>query len=160
MYHVNYLILYYTNIKYVVNASISNLENNVHVYYQKSPGKNKYSSFLESNTTTETWSIHPTVIPFLTPMTVKKSKKKDGRLELRPYYNAAVNHNILENKKVSEIIHTCLDEFYHDNETKVAQLDTLGNDACILIGVDQIVSAYYYYYYFVSFNLPIIFRPL
>ena len=87
-------------------------------------------------------------------MTVKKSKKKDGRLELRPYYNAAVNHNILENKKVSEIIHTCLDEFYHDNETKVAQLNTLGNDACILIGVDQIVSADYYYYYFVSFNLP------
>jgi hypothetical protein len=114
---------------------------------------------LDSNTTTETWSIHPTVVPFLTPMTVKAGKKKEYHPELRPYYNAAVNHNILENKKVFEIIHTCLDEFYHDNETKVAQLDNLGNDACILIGVDDMVSAYYSYYYF-SFDLPIIFLSL
>ncbi len=131
---------------FIVFTSISNFENDAHGYYQKSPSKNPDTAFLDNNITTETWILNPTIVPFLTQMTVKANR--DGCQELRPYYNAAVNHNVLNDMKVSKFLHTCMDKFYRNNEVTVVQLDNLGNNACILIGVDDMVNTYYPFFVF------------
>jgi hypothetical protein len=59
---------------FIVFTSISNVENDAHGYYQKSPSKNPDTAFLDNNITTETWILNPTVVPFLTQMTVKASR--------------------------------------------------------------------------------------
>jgi len=121
--------------------------------------------FLESNTSVEKFSINPTIIPFLTVFTT--CKDKSGKtLYLCPYYNAGVNHNVLDNSKVLQIVNSCLGEPYSIDDSKLAQLHHLGNDASILIGVDEKVNKddkmiylYFFLFHFYSI-LPITFSQL
>jgi len=79
-------------------------------------------------------------------MTVKDNK-------LRPCYAAGINHNVLDNKKVLQIMNLCLGECYSKNDSKVAQLNHLGNGAFILIGLNEQVNMYSLFLFYFSYNL-------
>ena len=96
----------------------------------------KTMTMLESNFNTVTLKINPTVIPFLTATTVHCGKKKN---KLMPYV-APVNHNVLNNEKAINIAHTILGNFCHGDETKNSQMETMGMDACMMIGYHNKVS--------------------
>jgi len=97
--------------------------------------KTKETLFFDRNTTSETWLINPTIIPFLTVYAIENDKS--GNKYLCPYYNDGVNHNVLENNRVLQIVHSCLGEPYNNNDSKLTQLNHLGHDASILIGVKE-----------------------
>ena len=96
----------------------------------------KTMTILERNFLTVTLKINPTVIPFLIATTVHRGKKKNM---LRPYA-APVNHNVLNNEKAINIAHTILGNFCHGDETKNSQMETMGMDACMMIGYHDKVS--------------------
>jgi hypothetical protein len=108
------------------NNSLSKKQTNTH----------KTMTMLESNFKTVTLKINPTVMPFLTATTVHRGKKKNI---LRPYV-APVNHNVLNNEKAINIAHTILGNFCHGDETKNSQMETMGMDACVIIGYHNKVS--------------------
>jgi len=93
-------------------------------------------AILESNSKTVPLKINPTVLPFLTTTTVHHYKNKNI---LRPYV-APVNHNVLNNEKAINIAHTILGNFCHGDETKNSQMETMGADACLMIGYHNRVS--------------------
>ena len=96
----------------------------------------KKMTMLESNFNTVSLKINPTVIPFLTATTVHNGKKKKT---LKPYV-APVNHNALYNEKAINIAHTILGNFCHGDDTKNSQMETMGMDACMMIGYHNKVS--------------------
>jgi len=96
----------------------------------------KTKAILESNYLTVSLKINPTVIPFLTATTVHLGKKINI---LRPYV-APVNHNVLNNEMAINIAHTILGNFCHGDETKNSQMETMGMDACMMIGYHNKVS--------------------
>jgi hypothetical protein len=96
----------------------------------------KTMTMLESNFNSVTLKINPTVMPFLTATTVHRGKKKNI---LRPFV-APVNHNVLNNEKAINIAHTILGNFCHGDETKNSQMETMGMDACMMIGYHNKVS--------------------
>jgi hypothetical protein len=71
--------------------------------------------------------IHPSVIPFLTPMNVKETynEQLSNAKILQPYV-APVNHNTLTSAKTLQIVHT---------------LEDMGNNACLLTGYHDTVRA-------------------
>ena len=79
---------------------------------------------LECNFKTVSLKINPTVIPFLTATTVYNGKKK----------------KTLNNEKAINIAHTILGNFCHGDETKNSQMETMGMDACMMIGYHNKVS--------------------
>jgi len=96
----------------------------------------KTMTIIESNFLTVSLKINPTVIPFLTATTVHFGKKKNIS---RPYV-APVNHNVLNNEKAINIAHTFLGNFCHGDETKNSQMETMGMDACMMIGYHNKVN--------------------
>ena len=96
----------------------------------------KTMTMLESNFEKVSLKINPTVIPFLTATTVNQGKKKKT---LR-HYVAPVNHNVLNTKKAINIVHTILGNFCHGDESKNLQMETMGMDACMMIGYHDKVS--------------------
>ncbi len=83
--------------------------------------------------------IHPIVIPFLTPMNVKKTYDE----QLEPYI-APVNHNTLISAKTLQIVHTLMENYCHGDQTKKSQLENMGNDVCLLMGYYNTVRALMY----------------
>ena len=63
-------------------------------------------------------------------MTVAKNKN------LHPYV-MPVNHNVLNESKALKIAHTIMGKFCLDGDTKNAQLNEMGNDTCVLVGVNN-----------------------
>jgi len=96
----------------------------------------KTMAILESNFLTVSMKINLTLIPFLMATIVHRDKKKNI---LRPYV-APVNHNVLNNEKAINIAHTILGNFYHGDETKNSQMETMGMDAYMMIGYHDKVS--------------------
>ena len=96
----------------------------------------KTMTILESSFLTVSLKINPTVIPFLMATTVNFGKKKNIP---RPYA-APVNHNVLNNEKAINIAHTILGNFCHGDETNNSQMETMGMDACMMIGYHNKVS--------------------
>jgi hypothetical protein len=96
----------------------------------------KTMTILERNFHTDTLKINPAVIPFLMATTVHRGKKKN---KLMPYA-APVNHNVPNNEKVINIAHTIMGNFCHGDETKNSQMETMGMDACMMIGYHDKVS--------------------
>ncbi len=102
-----------------------------------------------------TYSFHPTIIPFLTAMELNDINKnrstndkdemsddddnngptdKDAtNIKLQPFI-VPVNHNTLTSAKAINIVHTLMGNFCHGDKEKISQLEDMGNDACILIG--------------------------
>ena len=85
------------------------------------------------------WEIHPTIIPFLTPMESYSVTIKEGNALQKGFSikTAPVNHNKLNQGKAIQIVHTILGNAYQDeNEVTVANQD-FGNDACIIVGYNN-----------------------
>ncbi len=64
--------------------------------------------------------IHPSVIPFLTPMNVKKTynEQLDNAKILQPYV-APINHTTLTSAKTLQIVHTLMGNYCHGDQTKI-----------------------------------------
>jgi hypothetical protein len=101
-----------------------------------SPAKkvNTYKELFDKAYNKEAWEIHPTVIPFLTPMKTQ-GVLKDGEFQVGLLFmTAPVNHNKLNQDKAIQIVHTILGNAYQsDKELSVANQD-FGNDASIIVG--------------------------
>ncbi len=93
-------------------------------------------TILDSNFKKVSWNMHPTVLMFLTAMTVSQGKQKTT---LRPYV-APVNHNVLNTEKAINIAHTILGNFCHGDESKSSQMETMGVDSCMIVGYHNKVS--------------------
>ncbi len=93
-------------------------------------------TMLASNFRKVSWNINPTVLAFLTATTVSQGKKKTT---LRPYV-APVNHSVLNTEKAINIAHTILGNFCHGDESKISQMETMGMDACMIVGYHDKVS--------------------
>jgi hypothetical protein len=93
-------------------------------------------TMLDSNFKKVSWNIHPTVLTFLTAMTVSQGKKNTT---LR-HYVAPVNHNVLNTEKAINIAHTILGNFCHGDESKNSQMETMGMDSCMIVGYHDKVS--------------------
>ncbi len=92
------------------------MENDASGYYQKSPSKkitktHKTTTVLDKNFSKHTWTVHPSIIPFLTNMTVTNKK------HLHPYV-APVYHNFLNEAKALNIAYTMLGNFCHSIVTR------------------------------------------
>jgi hypothetical protein len=96
----------------------------------------KTMTMLDSNFKKLSLNINPTVLTFLTAMTVSQGKKKTT---LRPYV-APVNHNVLNTEKAINIAHTILGNFCHGNESKNSQMETMCMDSCMIVGYHNKVS--------------------
>ncbi len=95
----------------------------------------KTMTMLDSNFKKVSWNTHPTVLTFLTAMTVSQVKKKTTR----PYV-APVNHNVLNTEKAINIAHTILGNFCRGDKSKNSQMETMGMDSCMIIGYHNKVS--------------------
>ncbi len=96
----------------------------------------KTMTMLDSNFKKVSWNIHPTVLTFLTAITVSQEKNKTT---VRPYV-APVNHNVLNMEKAINIAHTILGNFCHGDESKNSQIETMGMDSCMIVGYHDKVS--------------------
>jgi hypothetical protein len=81
-------------------------------------------TFFESSFTKLSWEVHPTILPFIMAMTVKGKKTKFSR-----DYVAPVNRNILKEAKAINIAHTMMGNFCHGNESKILQMEQMGNNS-------------------------------
>jgi hypothetical protein len=92
-------------------------------------------TIVESSFTKLSWEAHPTILPFITAMAVKGKKTIVFRA-----YVAPVNHNVLNEAKAINIEHIIMGNFCHGNESKVLQIEQLGNDSCMIVGYHGKVS--------------------
>jgi hypothetical protein len=79
------------------------------------------------------WEIHPLIIPFLTPIEVRK-KQTSLQVTIAP-----VNHNRLNQSKATQIAHTILGNAYKDKNDPTLANQDFGNDACILVGCNDVL---------------------
>ncbi len=70
-------------------------------------------------------------------MAVKGTKTKGLRA-----YVAPVNHIFLSEDKAINIAHTMMGIFCHGNESKVLQMEQMGNDSCMVVEYHDKVSAH------------------
>jgi hypothetical protein len=92
-------------------------------------------TFFESSFKKLSWEVHPAILPFITAMTVKEKKTKALRA-----YVAPVNHNVFNEAEAINIAHTMMGNFCHGNESKVIQMEQMGNDSCMIVGYHDKVS--------------------
>ncbi len=90
------------------------------------------TKILDDNLSKDTWTVHPSIIPFLTNMMVNYKN------QLHPYV-APVNHNSLNEAKALNISHTMLGNFCHSDKDKESHMENMGNDACVVIGFNNMV---------------------
>jgi hypothetical protein len=69
--------------------------------------------------------------------------KHDGNRQknLHPY-NAPVNHNVLNEAKALNIAQTMLGNFCHSAKDKELHMEHIGNDACVVVGFNNMVRIY------------------
>ncbi len=105
-------------------------------YYQKSPSKkltktHVTTEILDKNFSKDTWTVHPSIIPFLTIMMINYKN------HLHPYI-APVNHNSLKANALN-ISHTMLGNFCHGDKDKESHMENMGNNACVVVGFNNMV---------------------
>lgn len=64
---------------------------------------------------------------------------KKGKKFLCPY-TGKVNHNVLNESKVMNIVHTIYGNPFYCGENKDRQPEEMGSDTCVLVGVKPDVS--------------------
>jgi hypothetical protein len=87
---------------------------------------------LDNNFSKDTWTVHPSIIQFLTNMMFKYKN------QLHPYV-APVNHNSLNEAKAVNSAHTMLGNFCHGDKDKELHMENMGNDACVVVGFYNMV---------------------
>jgi hypothetical protein len=65
----------------------------------------------------EQWLVHPSIIPFLTPMDVREARVEEETVQHGLLVmTAPVNHNKLNQSKTIQIVHTILGNAYQDEQ--------------------------------------------
>ncbi len=77
-------------------------------------------------------TVHPIITPFLTNIIVNYKN------HLHPYV-APVSHNSLNEAKALNIPHTMLGNFCHGDEDKELHMKNRRNDACVVVGFNNMV---------------------
>jgi hypothetical protein len=129
------------------------LENDASGYYQKSPSKkltktHVTTKILDKKISKDTWTVHPSIIPFLTNIMVNYEN------HLHPYV-ASVNHNSLNEAKALNIAHTMLGNFCHGDEDKEWHMESMGNDACVVVGFNNMVRIHQCLFLFHNPTIPL-----
>jgi hypothetical protein len=101
---------------------------------------------LDKDFSQDTWTVHSSIIPFL-PNSMVNCKN-----HIHPYI-VPVNHNSLNEAKALNIAHTMLGNFCHGVEDKELHMKNMGNDACVVVGFNNMVRIYQH---LVLFHDPII----
>ncbi len=68
-------------------------------------------------------------------MTVKEKETKVLRAHVAPF-----NHNVLNEAKAIIIAHTMMGNLCHCDESKVLQMEQMGNNSCMIVGYHNKVS--------------------
>jgi hypothetical protein len=89
---------------------------------------NSDKSFFDEAFTRENWSVHPSIIAFLTAMKVDETKQA---LQI---YVAPANHNRLAEAYTLHIVNTLLGNSYQSNHDQTVHNQDLGLDACVIVG--------------------------
>jgi hypothetical protein len=87
----------------------------------------KSSAVFDKNFSKHTWTVHSSIIHFLT--------------KLHPYV-APINHNFLNEAKALNIAHTMLGNFCHGDKDKELHMEQMSNNACVVVGFNNIVRTY------------------
>jgi hypothetical protein len=95
----------------------------------------KTSAVLSKNFSKDTWTVHPSIIPFLTNMTVTDKKHLHS-------YIVPVIHNFFNEAKTLNISHTMLGNFCHGDKDKESHMEQMGNNACVVVGFNNMVRIY------------------
>jgi hypothetical protein len=96
---------------------------------------NRLKTLFDMGFRKEHWLVHPSIIPFLTPMDVREARVEEetvqhGLLAM----TAPVNHNKLNQSKTIQIVHTILGNAYQDEQEVTIANQDFGNDASIIVG--------------------------
>jgi hypothetical protein len=77
-------------------------------------------------------------LPFFTPFKVDIDKHT-----LKPYM-ASVNHNVINETTLLNIVHTFTVNFCHKSDSKnnTMPMEDMGNDACVIVGYHNNVSVF------------------
>jgi hypothetical protein len=116
-----------------LNTNKNTLQNKTSLSPRKKVNKSK--ELFDEAFIKEAWQIHPTMIPFFTPMKnrilmMDTGEQAHGFLIM----TAPVNHNKLNHNKTIQIVHTILGNRYQsENEVTIANQD-FGNDASLVVG--------------------------
>jgi hypothetical protein len=106
------------------------------------------SKILDKNFSKDTWTVHPSIIPFLTNMMVSYKN------QLHPYV-ALVNHNSLNEAKALNIAHTMLGNFCHGDKDKDLYMENMGNNACVVVGFNNMAKIQQHLFLFHAPSIPL-----
>jgi hypothetical protein len=141
------------NISNLVLAWISKLENDASGYYQKSPSKKLMmthvaTKILDKNFSKDTWRVDPSIISFL--MNIMDNYKN----HLHPYV-APVHQNSLNEANALNIAHTMLGNICHSDEDKESHMENMGNNACVVVGFNNMVRIQQHLFLFHNSTIPL-----
>jgi hypothetical protein len=106
------------------------------------------TKILDKNFTKDTWTVHPSIIPVLMNMMV------NSKNQLHPYV-APVNHNALNEPKALSNAHTMLGNFCHSDKDRESHMENMGNDACVVVGFNNMVRIYQHLVLFHDPTIPL-----
>jgi hypothetical protein len=99
------------------------------------------TEILDKNFSKDIWTVHPSIIPFLANIMVNFKK------HLHPYV-APVNNNFFNEAKALNIAHTMLGNFCHGDKDKESHMENMGNDACVVVGFNNMVRIHQHLFLF------------
>ncbi len=102
----------------------------------------KSQKLFQNNCTRITLEIKPVMLPFFTPFVVNTVNHT-----LKPYM-APVNHNVLNEKTLVDIVHTFMGNFCLETneQNDTAPMEDMGHDACVVVGYHKNVSVFTQFY--------------
>jgi hypothetical protein len=106
------------------------------------------TKILDKNFSKDTWTVHPSTIPFLTNIMVNYKN------HLHPYV-APVNYNSLNEAKALNIAPFMLGNFCHGDEDKELHIENMGKDACVVVGFNNMVRIHQHLFLFHNPTIPL-----
>jgi hypothetical protein len=70
-------------------------------------------------------------------------------------YVAPLNHNVLNEAKSLNIAHTMLGNFCHREEDKELHMENIGNNACVVVGFNNMVRIHQHLFLFHKPTIPL-----
>jgi hypothetical protein len=74
--------------------------------------------------------------------------------QLHPYV-ASVSHTSLNEAKALNIAHTMLENFCHGDKDKELHMENMGNDACVVVGFNNMVRIQEHLFLFHNPTIPL-----
>jgi hypothetical protein len=99
------------------------------------------TKILDKNFSKDTWTVHPSITPFHVNIMVNYEN------HFRPYFGP-VDHNSLNEVKAWNIAHTMLGNFCHSDEDKELHMKDMGNNACVVVGFNNMLRIHQHLFLF------------